>query len=161
LNKATAGVLETPELSMPATRRGFMSTLRDKKGLSTSISESLGALAMGVMVLALVGVGIGAGYNYSQDASAKSSLDAVQSAEVLHQARAGAYGTDTQLTAGADPAMSSLPANLKIAASTTNYCAVVKSGSMFPKTYWVISKSNKILEAAPALADSVVACPTV
>ncbi|MCI4659782.1 hypothetical protein, partial [Cryobacterium zhongshanensis] len=56
-----------------------MDVLRGKKGLSTSISESLGALVIGVLVLAGIGVAIGASYNYSQDSNAKSSLEAVKS----------------------------------------------------------------------------------
>lgn len=161
--KNTSDVTDMDLAQLP----GIQSTrklLTEKHGLSTSISESLGALVIGVLVLAGIGVGIGAAYNYSQDSNAKSSLEAVKSAEVLYQAKNAAFGDVAALTGGNDPALSSSAPNVTITATTINYCAVVKSGSMFTKNYWVSSVSGKILDVFPstvALGQPVgVTCPT-
>lgn len=134
--------------------------LTDKRGLSTSIAESLGSLGIGVLVLVGLAIGIGAAWNYGQDSSAKSTLDSVKSAEVLHKAKTGSYGTVADLTTGADPALTSASENLKIAATETDYCAMVKSRSMTGPTFWMTAKTGKILEAAPTAAEAGVACPT-
>jgi hypothetical protein len=162
LFKVTSAAIN-PDLCEVGGGSSVMDVLRGKKGLSTSISESLGALVIGVLVLAGIGVGIGAAYNYSQDSNAKASLDAVKSAEVLYQAKNAKFGIITDLTGGTDPALSSSAPNVKIVATDINYCAIVKSGSMFAKNFWITSQDGEILTAAPSATDQTalgLACPT-
>jgi hypothetical protein len=162
LSKATPGLIEYPDLVDGGAPQSAKAVLRNKRGISTSISESLGSIIIGVVVLAAVGVAIGAGYNYSQDSSAKSTLDGVKSAEVIYQGRVGSYGSAADLTGGTDPALSSVSTNLVINSTATNYCAIVKSASMFPSYSWITSRSGKVLTALPTGVDlpAGVTCPT-
>ena len=164
MSQSVQGLIEAPQFTELGGRPSVLQVIRGKKGLSTSISESLGALVIGVLVLAGIGVGIGAAYNYTQDGAAKSTLDAVKSAETLHQSRSGSFGDASALTTGEDPALSQTPTNLAInvGAGGINYCAMVKSQSMFTKNYWITSKSGKILETVPTGAELTagMTCPT-
>lgn len=136
-------------------------TLSNKRGLSASIPEILGAIAIGVVVLATTGFGIAAGYNYSQDSSAQSLLDSVKSAQTLYQSKNQTFGQLTDLTSGTPAALDGSPTNVAIAATATDYCAVSKSGSMGGTEYWITAKSGKVVTTAPTLAQSGVACPTL
>ncbi|MCI4659536.1 hypothetical protein, partial [Cryobacterium zhongshanensis] len=102
--------------------------------------------------------------NYSQDSNAKSSLEAVKSAQVLYQAKNASFGDVTALTGGTDPALSASAPNVVIASNATSYCAIVKSGSMFGGFSWITSQSSKITSGgtAPALTGvtGAVTCPT-
>ncbi|MFJ2662649.1 hypothetical protein [Arthrobacter koreensis] len=149
---------DTNDLGEPQSAHAL---LTDKRGLSTSIAESLGSIGLGVLLLVGLTVGIGAAWNYGQDSTAKSTLDSVKSAQVLQKAKTGSYGTVENLTDGADPALTSVSDDLKITASETDYCAVVKSRSMTGPTYWMTAKTGKVLDAAPSAAEAGVTCPTI
>lgn len=148
-----------PDLSGIGEPLSARAVLTDKKGLSTSLSESLGALALGVLVLTGLAVGVGAAYNYGQDSSAKQTLDAVKSAQVLNQARTGAFGDVLALTAGQDPALTKTTPSLAIVKTDKDYCAAVKSGSMYSPSYWLTAKSGKVLETKPTATEAGVTCP--
>lgn len=139
--------------------RSARSTLADKRGLSTSIAESLGSLGLGIVVLATAGIGIGAAYNYGQDSSAKSTLDAVKSAQVLYQAKNSSFADVAALTGGTDPALPKGAASLNIVKTVTDYCAAIKSDSMFPASYWMTARSGQVLTAKPAVTAAGVTCP--
>lgn len=136
--------------------------LKDKRGLSASLPEVLGAVGIGILVLGLAGFGIGAGINFSQDSGAKSTLESVKSAQILHQTQSNTFGTLAELTGGESPALSTKPDNVNITVSADgrNYCAIVESGSMAHTKYWITSKDGKVVEAAPDAAAAGVACPT-
>lgn len=141
--------------------------LADKQGLSASLPEVLGAIAIGIVVLGLAGFGIGAGVNYSQDSGAKQVLESVKSAQVLHQSKTGGFGSLEELTTatgGATPALTVKPDNIALAttADKRNYCAVIESGSMGHTKFWITSASGKILETAPAAGSlpTGLTCPT-
>lgn len=141
--------------------RSIKSVLKNKLGLSASLPEVLGALAIGIIVIGGGGFGIAAGVNYSNNSQAQSALESVKSAQTLQQSKAGSFGTLEALTTGDTPPLTTAPDNLKIAATATNYCAVIKSKSMTGDTYWITAKSGKVLKAAPAaamLGDAT--CPT-
>jgi hypothetical protein len=149
-----------------AALRGIQTVRRvliDKQALSTGISESLGALVIGVLVLGGVGVAIGASYNYAQDSSARSTLQSVKSAQVLYQAKEDTFGTITQLIEGDDPALSAAPDNVVIDVTETGYCVMATSQSMFSTDYWLTSRTGEIVtssaeaEATGGLATG--ACP--
>lgn len=146
-----------PDLSEFGEPRSARSILADKRGLSTSIPESLGALGLGIVVLTLAGVGIGAAFNYGQDSGAQSTLDAVKSAQVLYQAKNSTYGDVAALTTGQDPALNKTSPHLAIAESTTDYCAAIKSDSMFPASYWITARNGQISTTKPTSAG--VTCP--
>lgn len=152
---------ETPEFSDLGGPQSVKAVLSNKRGLSTSIVESLGALAIGVVVLGGIGFAVGAGYNYAQDSTAQASLETVKAAQVLYQSKNQTFGTLAELTAAPDPALTDTPDRMAIAATATNYCAYVKSSSMFEKEYWLTAKSGKLLEVAPTEVEAGVACPTI
>jgi hypothetical protein len=162
LTKTHPEVTIRPELSEFGEARSALSTLKDKRGLSTSIPESLGALGLGIIVLATAGIGIGAAFNYGQDSSAKSTLDAVQSAQVLYQGKNATYGDVAALTTGTDPALPKTQSHLNIVKSATDYCAAIKSDSMFPASYWVTARSGELFTtkaAAQAKVPTGMTCP--
>jgi len=136
--------------------------LKDKRGLSASLPEVLGAVGISILVLGLAGFGIGAGINFANDSGAKSTLESVNSAQILHQTKNNTFGTLEALTTGDSPALSSKPDNVAIAVSSDgrNYCAVVESGSMSHTKFWITSKDGKVVEAAPDAAKAGVTCPT-
>jgi hypothetical protein len=148
-----------PELDGLGAPRSAGSTLADKRGLSTSIPESLGALGLGVLVLSALGVGIGAAYNYGQDGSAQNTLDAVKSAEILNQARTGTFGDLPTLTTGTDPALTQTAPSLVITSAARDYCAAIQSHSMFGPSYWITARSGKVLNAKPDATTAGVTCP--
>lgn len=133
--------------------------LADKRGVSTSISESLGSIGLGVAVMTLLAVSIGAAWNYGMDSSAKSTLDSVKSAQVLYKAKTGSYGDVSKLTTGQDAALSKSSDELKIAADDKNYCAAIESTSMFSPSYWVTAKSGELLSEKPTTEAAGIACP--
>ena len=135
------------------------SVLADKRGISTSITESLGAIAMGIAAMVGITVAIGFAINYAQDSSAKSTLDAVKSAEILHKSKTGSYGDQNMLTTGQEPALSKSSEDLMIVADEKNYCAAIESSSMFSPSYWVTSKSGELLEEKPTTEAAGIACP--
>jgi len=141
--------------------RTLTQVLKDKRALSASLPEVLGAIVISVIVLGLVGAGIGAGIAFAQDSGAKATLESVKSAQLLYQAKnGGVFGDLDALTAGEAPALTGDVANVRIALSddNRNYCAFAQSGSMFGTTYWLTAKTGTILEAAPT--DLGFACPT-
>lgn len=159
------------DLSDDFTRQGRRTTpsitaiLKEKRGLSASLPEVLGAVAISIGVLALVGFGIGAGVNYANDSGAKGSLESVKSAQILHQSKTGGFGTIAELTdstAGATPALTSKPDNVAVSVSTDkrNYCALVESKSMSHTKFWLTSSSGKVLDAAPTGLPTGLTCPT-
>jgi len=134
--------------------------LTNKRGLSASLPEVLGAIGISLAVLATVGLGIGAAVNFGNDSSAKGALESVKSAQLLYQAEKGTFGTLEQLTAGDTPALTGA-GSVKVSATATNYCAVVKSTSMSAPTFWITAKSGKLLTTAPTAAQlGDVTCPT-
>jgi hypothetical protein len=147
------------ELSEFGGARSVRSTLADKRGLSTSIAESLGSLGLGIVVMAVAAVGIGAAFNYGQDSSAQSTLDGVKSAQVLYKAKNNTFGDAPGLTTGQDPALNKTSPHLNIVNSTTDYCAAMKSDSMFPNTYWMTARTGQVTTTKPTLAQSGVTCP--
>ncbi|MEO3931413.1 hypothetical protein WMO79_01180 [Micrococcaceae bacterium Sec7.4] len=159
MTKAHQEATIRPDLSEFGEPRSARSILADKRGLSTSIPESLGALGLGIVVLGTLAVGIGAAFNYGQDSGAQSTLDAVKSAQVLFQARNASYGDVPGLTTGQDPALPKSNPHLAIAKNATDYCAAMKSDSMFPNSYWVTARTGTVTNTKPALAQSGVACP--
>lgn len=148
-----------PDLSASGGPRSAGSVLADNRGLSTSITESLGALGLGIAVLAVGAVGVGAAWNYGQDSGAQSTLDGVKSAQVLYQGKNATYGDVPALTTGQDPALPKSNPHLAIVKSNTDYCAAIKSDSMFPSSYWVTARTGGVSSTKPALAQSGVACP--
>lgn len=145
---------------------GFLSRTRaavsNKRGLSASLSEVLGAVGISVAVLALAGFGVGAAITFGQDSSAKSELESVKSAQVLYQSQHGSFGTLEDLTKASDTAgaaLTSTPDKFAIAVSPdgTNYCAVSTSGSMFAPSFWLTAKSGKISDTK--LTDGGIDCP--
>jgi hypothetical protein len=157
--KAALNLPRNSELTGLGGRQSIKSVLTNKRGISASLPEVIGAVTISVILIGGSAFGLAAGYNASQDADAKSTLNAVKSAQVLNQSKTEGYGTFEELTTGEDPALTANPDKLKIEASTTNYCAVVKSGSMFGATYWMTAKSGKVLEKAPTAAEAGVTCP--
>ena len=150
---------KNPGLAQLSGARSTRAVLSNKRGISTSITESLGGITIGILVMAAAGVGVAAAYNIGQDSTAKSALDAISPAQTIVQNRTGSFGDLAALTTGVDPAMTGTPAFLAINATATNYCAVIKSKSMFPKTYWITAKSGKVLDAAPTETGNT--CPAV
>lgn len=149
------------ELGEPLSARAV---LADKRGLSTSLAESLGSLGLGVLVMAGIAVGIGAAYNYGQDSSAKSTLDSVKAAEVLHKAKTGSYANAELLTTGADPALTKSSADLVINANEKDYCAVVTSRSLGGPSFWLTGRDGKVYETidaanAAGTLPGKIACP--
>ena len=148
--------------SAPASAR---KVLGDKRGLSASLPEVLGAVAVSIAILAAAGFGIGAAINFGQDSSAKGVLDSISAAQTLHQSKTGGFGTLAELTTagtGGTPALTETPDNASIAVSTDkrNFCAVIESGSMAHTKYWVTGKNGKIYEGtAPTAAVAGVTCP--
>lgn len=141
---------------------GTLSTrtvLADKRGVSTSIIESLGSIGLGIVLMVGIAFAVGAGLNYGHDSSAKSTLDAVKSAEVLYKAKTGSYGDKEMLTTGQDAALTKSSDDLVINANDKNYCAATESGSMFSPSYWVTAKSGELLEEMPTEAEAGIACP--
>lgn len=136
--------------------------LKDKRGISASLSEVLGAVAISIGVIALAAFGIGAGINYSQDSNAKATLDSIKSAQILHQSKTNGFGDLAALTTGDAPALTSIPTNATIKLSTDkrNYCALVESGSMAHTLFWITSKDGKIVEEAPTGLAGGLTCPT-
>jgi len=159
LTKTHNAGITRPELSGLGGAASARSVLADKRGLSTSVPETLGAVGIGIVVLSLTAVGIGAAFNYAQDSGAQATLDAVKSAQVLYQAKNASYGDVPGLTTGQDPALPKSNPHLAIAKSNTDYCAAVKSDSMFPNSYWVTARTGQVTTTKPALAQSGVACP--
>ncbi|MET0886649.1 MAG: hypothetical protein ABWX92_09385 [Mycetocola sp.] len=156
----------TSTLSELGGRKSIKSVLSSKLGLSTSLPETLGALAIGVIVLGGIGFGIGAGYNYTQDSSAQSTLDVVKSGQALIQSKTGSFGDKADLTTGNPAAVTSDQGKWDVAVSATgtNYCAASKSGSMDGLTYYITSKNTKVTTTkptTPADLGDVVACPTI
>jgi hypothetical protein len=125
------------------------SVLSNKRGLSGSLLEVLGAVGIGIVLLAGAGVGIAYGINTSQDGAAKSVLDSVKAAQVSFQTANGKFGEVDDLTTGDTPPLTSKPDHFAINATDTNYCAVIRSGSMGHPTYWITAKSGKVLTTAP------------
>ena len=160
LSKATSDVIENVTPAAGG-MHSAAAVLKSKAGLSTSLTESLGSIGLGVLVLGLVGAGIAVGVNFTRDAGAKDSLNSVKSAETIYQGANDVFGDLDALTSGETPALTNKPDNLKVAATDTNYCAVVKSKSMTGPTFWMTGKSGKILTAAPTTAEAGVACPTL
>jgi hypothetical protein len=162
LSKALSTEIDPLAISDLAGPQSAQSVLANKRGLSASLPEVLGAVGISIAVLAGAAFGIGYGVNYSQDAKAKSVLDSVKSAQVSYQGKNDTFGTLAQLTTGDTPPLTDTPDHFAIAASATNYCAVIKSGSMSGPTFWITAKSGKILETAPAAgAAGDVTCPAV
>lgn len=149
----------TPELNGFGEPISTGSVLADKRGLSTSLSESLGSLALGILVIAGLAVGIGAAYNYGQDSSAKSNLDAVKSAQILHQGKTGTFGDISALSTGEDPALTKTAPSLAVTVGDRNFCAAIESGSMFKTNYWLTSKTGEVLTTKPTPAEAGVTCP--
>lgn len=158
MTKTHPEVTIRPDLSEFGEPRSARSILADKRGLSTSIPESLGALGLGIVILATAGVGIGAAFNYGQDSSAQQTLDAVKAAQVLYQAKNTTYGDVAALTTGTDPALNKTNPHLNIVKSTTDYCAAIKSDSLFPASYWITARSGQVSTTKPA-ATGGVTCP--
>ncbi|MFF2053700.1 hypothetical protein ACFVU2_19005 [Leifsonia sp. NPDC058194] len=161
MSKATSDVTDGLILQAFDEQGSAKATLSDKRGLSASIPEILGAIAIGVVVLATTGFGIAAGYNYSQDSSAKSLLESVKSAQTLYQSKNQTFGALTDLTSGTPAALDGNPTNVAITADTTDYCAVSKSGSMGGTEYWITAKSGTIVTLQPTAAQAGVTCPTL
>lgn len=159
--KPSATKTDHPELSEFNEHQSMQAVLANKRGLSTSIAESLGALALGILVVTALALGLGAAYNYGQDSTAKASLDAVKSAQTLHQAKSGSFGDKDALTTGDDPALTKTSKSLAIVVGDRNYCAAVESGSMFKTKYWVTGKTGEIKQGPtkPTEAEAGVACP--
>lgn len=135
-------------------------TLSSKKGLSLSIPEILVALAASVTAIA-IGGGIAMAMNISKDSNAKNALNDIKTAQSIIQNKTGSFADLDTLTNGSPAALPQVADGLKLAASGTQYCAVIKSTSMEGPTYWITAKSGKILEAAPTAAASGITCPTV
>jgi hypothetical protein len=162
--RKNSDVTGTPELSELGGSQSVKSVLRSKRGLSTSLPETLGALAIGVIVLGGIGFGIGAGYNYTQDSNAQATLDVIKSGQALVQSKTGSFAADkAALTTGDPAAVTTDAGNWKVNGTATNYCAISKSGSMSGTTYWMTAKSGKILTTLPTgptlLGDAT--CPTL
>lgn len=161
MSKASSDVIQNV---IPAAggMHSLKATLKEKQGaVSASITEVLTGIGISVGVLALVGAGVAYAMNWSQDSKAQGALDSVRSAQVAYQAQNEKFGTLEQLTTGDSPALTAAPDNVKITSTDTNYCAVAKSKSMIPQTYWVTAKSGKVLKSAPTAAEAGVACPTL
>ncbi|WP_311245424.1 MULTISPECIES: hypothetical protein [unclassified Microbacterium] len=146
---------------------GFLSRTRaavsNKRGLSASLSEVLGAVGISVAVLALATVGVGAAITFGQNSSAQTELESIKSAQVLYQSTHGSFGTLEQLTTATDTsaaALTTLPDKVAIVLSDdlTNYCAVSTSASMFAPSYWMTAKSGKVIPDTPP-SDGGVLCP--
>lgn len=148
--------------------RKLITVLKDRSGLSASLPEVLGAIGIGILLLGLVGFGVGAGISFAQDSGAKSTLESIKSAQILHQTKTNSYGTLDALTtataAGATPALTAKPDNavVKVSPDGRNYCAFVESTSMMHTQYWLTSASGKVLDKAPLAADlpTGLTCPT-
>lgn len=161
MSKATSDVTEDLTITGLGGTQSAKAVLTNKLGLSASLPEVLGAIAIGIAVLVGAGFGIGAGVNYSQDSKAQSALESVKSAEVLYQSKNQSFGALTDLTTGDTPALTSTPKNLAITATATNYCAVIKSGSMSGTVYYLTAKSGEISTTLPTnTGDATCPSPT-
>jgi len=136
--------------------------LSDKRGLSASLPEVLGAVGISILVLGLAGFGIGAGINFAQDSGAKSTLESVNAAQILHQTKNNTFGGLDDLTAGDSPALSSTPDNVGIHTSQDgrNYCAIIESGSMSHTKFWITSKDGKVVDKMPDMQQYGLSCPS-
>lgn len=136
--------------------------LKEKRGLSASLPEVLGAVGISILVLGLAGFGIGAGINFSQDSGAKSTLESVKSAQILQQTKTNEFGDLAALTSGEAPALSSKPDNVAIKTwdEGRNYCAFIESTSMSRTKYWITSKGGKVVEENPDTTNCPAAVPT-
>ena len=150
-----------------AAPRKLITVLKDRRGLSASLPEVLGAVGIGILLLGLVGFGIGAGINFAQDSGAKAALESVKSAQLLHQSKTNTFGNLDALTKGDPPALAGTTDNMVIdvAPDGRNYCALVESRSMLKTKYWIYAKSSKAVEATPtgqppAAATVGMTCPT-
>lgn len=140
-----------------------LAVLKEKRGLSASLPEVLGAVGISILLLGLVGFGIGAGITFSQDSGAKDTLNAVNSAQILHQTKTQTFGKLADLTGGDNPALKPAPTNVAVAVSTDgrNYCAVVESTSMLRTKYWITGKDGIVVDKAPTATETGgVTCPT-
>lgn len=154
----------TPFGGLLAAPRKALTVLKEKRGLSASLPEVLGAVGIGILLLGLVGFGIGAGINFAQDSGAKGALESVKSAQLLHQSKTNAFGSLEELTTAdgtGAAALSVKPDNVTITVSADkrNYCALVVSGSMGHTPFWVTAKTGKIVDKEPTAAEAGVACP--
>lgn len=148
-----------PDLNEFGGPRSLRSVLTDKRGLSTSVPEALGAIGLGIFVIGVGAVGLGAAWNFGQDSGAQTALEGVKGAQVLYQSKNSAFGDVAALTTGQDPALKNAPTSLAIAATDKNYCAAVKSSGMFSPSYWITAKSGKVLNTKPDAATAGVTCP--
>ena len=156
--KATSDVTDVITPAEIGEFQGASAVLRSKNGFAASLMEVVGAILLGVILLGGTGVAIGAAINSGRDGQAKSSLDAVKSAQIVQQSKTQAYGTYEALTTGADPAMTKTAENIKVNATATNYCAGVKSTSLTGPTYWITARNATPVETMPT--DAGLACPT-
>lgn len=155
--KTLGGILAGP--------RKALAVLKDKKGLSASLPEVLGAVGIGILLLGLVGFGIGAGISFAQDSGAKGTLESVKSAQLLHQTKTEKFTADVKsFTDTNPPALSGDVSNLKmtVSADGRNFCAGIESTSMAHTKFWINSKTGKITEGdtPPTATVAGVACPT-
>lgn len=136
--------LNPVELGAPKTAR---SVLKDKLGLSASLPEVLGAVAVSIGVLAAAGFGIGAAINYGQDSTAKGILESVKSAQVLHQSKDAnalfAPDLDTLLDAaatGGTAALTGEPSQkhkLTAIDGGRDYCMTIESGGLSHALFYI------------------------
>ncbi|ROR76114.1 hypothetical protein SAMN06295974_3738 [Plantibacter flavus] len=160
--KATADMIEISDVNALGATRTAKSVLGDKKGLSTSIPEALGAIVLGMILLGGAAFGVGAAINYGQDSGAESDLESVKAAQTLYQAKNATYGTKAQLTSGSDPAMAnSDKGSWDVAVTANNFCAISKSKGVSGTTYWITAKTGKAVTTMPTAAEAGVACPTI
>lgn len=136
--------------------------LTSKRGISFSLTESLGSVGLWLLGAAVVGVGVGAAITFGQDSGAKGALDSVKSAQILQQSKTGKFGSKTDLTksdATNKAALTSDPSKIDIwvSADGQNYCAVSTSASVFAPSYWLTAKDGKVSETKPTEAGTT--CP--